>query len=88
MTERSPTTAPRWSRRKLAVVVFPFVTAAVAVNLFLASLLGASLGIPVLSPLHALALSVPLGIPAAWAAARWVDHLLDQAEPDRVGDRR
>lgn len=80
MSDSSPTSATRWSRRKLAVVLFPFVAAAVAVNLFLASLLGASFGIPVLSPLLALALSVPLGIPATWAAARWVDHLLDQAE--------
>lgn len=83
MPERSPTSASRWSRRKLAVVLFPFVAAAVAVNLFLASLLGASLGVPVLPPLLALVLSLPLGIPATWAAARWVDHLLDEAEERR-----
>ncbi len=80
MSDGSPTSALRWSRRKLAVVLFPFVTAAVAVNLFLASLLGAAVGLPVLSPLLALVLSLPLGIPATWAAARWVDRLLDQAE--------
>lgn len=83
MSDGSPTTAPRWSRRKLAVVLFPFVAAAVAVNLFLASLLGAAIGLPVLSPALALALSLPLGLPATWAAARWVDGLLDQAEDRR-----
>lgn len=80
MSDSSPTSATRWSRRKLAVVLFPFVAAAVAVNLFLASLLGASFGVPVLPPLLALLLSLPLGLPATWAAARWVDGLLDRAE--------
>jgi len=80
MPDGRPTSARRWSRRKLAVVLFPFVAAAVAVNLFLASLLGATLGLPVLSPPLALALSLPLGVPATWATARWVDGLLDQAE--------
>lgn len=80
MPDSSPTSASRWSRRKLAVVLFPFVAAAVAINLFLASLIGASFGLPVLIPRLALALSVPLGVPAAWATARWVEGLLDQAE--------
>lgn len=75
-----PRTSIRWSRKKLAVVLFPFVAAAVAVNLFLASLLGTFLGAPVLSPVTCLLLSLPLGVPATWAAARWVDHLLDEAE--------
>jgi hypothetical protein len=61
-------------------VLFPFVAATVAINLFLASLIGASLGIPVLSPPLALALSAPPGVPATHAAARWIDHLLNQAE--------
>ena len=59
------------------------VAAAVAINLFLASLIGASFGLPVLTPHLAVALSVPLGVPATWAAARWVDGLLDQAEDGR-----
>lgn len=79
MSESSPPSAARWSRHKLAVALFPFVAAAVAVNLFLASLLGAHLGVPVLSPLRSLVLSVPLGVPAAWATALWIDRLLDRA---------
>ncbi|MCB1336889.1 MAG: hypothetical protein KDK10_05330 [Maritimibacter sp.] len=80
MSASSPTSASRWSRRKLAVVLFPFVAAAVAINLFLASLLGAVFGVPVLPPTLALLLSLPLGVPATWAVARWVDGLLDAAE--------
>lgn len=79
MSDGRPTSATRWSRGKLAVVLYPFVAAAVAINLFLASLLGVHFGVPVLSPRLALALSLPLGVPAAWMAARWVDRLLDQA---------
>lgn len=80
MPDDSRRTAARWSRRKLAFVLFPFVAAAVAINLFLLSLLGPHLGVPVLSPVWALLLSLPLGLPAAWATALWVDRLLDQAE--------
>jgi hypothetical protein len=80
MSDGTPPPALRWSRRKLAVMFFPFVAAAVAVNLFLASLLGAAFGLPVLPPSLALALSVPLGVPASWATAIWVESLLDQAE--------
>lgn len=83
MSDGSPTSANRWSRRKLAVVLFPFVAAAVAVNLFLASLLGAALGLPVLSPILALLAALPLGIPATWATTLWVDGLLDKAEGGR-----
>lgn len=75
-----PRPSNRWSRKKLAVVLFPFVAATVAVNLFLASLLGPFLGVAVLSPFACLLLSLPLGLPVTWAAARWVDHLLDEAE--------
>jgi len=80
MSDGNPTKADRWSRRKLAVVLYPFVTAAVAVNLFLASLLGASVGLPVLPPTWALILALPLGLPATRAATAWVSRLLDEAE--------
>lgn len=69
----------RWSRRKIAVVLYPFAAAAVAINLFLLSLMGQAIGLPALPPVWALALSVPLGIPATWAFARWVENLLDEA---------
>lgn len=81
---RSPLkTAPATSRHslwKLGLILWPFATSAVAINLFLLGLLGQAIGLAALSPMAALWLSLPLGLPATWAAARWVRRLLDQAE--------
>jgi hypothetical protein len=66
--------------RVLWLILWPFATSAVAINLFMAGLLAQVVGLPTLSPLAALALSLPLGLPATWAAARWVRSLLAQAE--------
>lgn len=68
-----------WPVWKLAALLYVFAAAAVAINLFLLGLLAQALGLAALSPLRALALSVPLGLPAAWAAGRWVRRLMDQA---------
>ncbi len=81
---RSPLkTAPATSRHslwKLGLILWPFATSAVAINLFMLGLLGQAIGLAALSPMAALWLSLPLGLPATWAAARWVRRLLDQAE--------
>jgi len=81
---RSPLkTAPatrRHSLWKLALVLWPFATSAVAINLFMLGLLGQAVGLPAPSPVTALWLSLPLGLPATWAAACWVRRLLRQAE--------
>ncbi|MTE01873.1 hypothetical protein GIY56_16405 [Paracoccus sp. YIM 132242] len=69
----------RWPVWKLALLLYVFATGAVAINLFMLGLIGQALGLDALSPVMALALSVPLGIPAAWLAGRWVRSLLDQA---------
>lgn len=71
----------RWSRRKIAVLLYPFAAAAVAINLFMLSLMTQVFGLTALPPVWALALSAPLGIPATWLFARWVDRLLDEAAP-------
>ncbi|MDQ2091767.1 hypothetical protein [Marimonas arenosa] len=68
---------------RLFVVLYPFVAAAVAVNLFMLGLAGQSLGLPAMTPLTALYWSIPLGIPATWLAARWVRKLIAKAESDR-----
>lgn len=62
------------------LILWPFATGAVAINLFLLGLIGVSVGLPAIAPLMALWLSLPLGLPATWGAARWVRHLIDQAE--------
>jgi len=52
----------------------------VAINLFLLGLMGQAVGLTALSPHLALLAALPLGMPATWAAARWVRHLIDEAE--------
>jgi hypothetical protein len=79
---RSPSrTAPATRRLwRLSLILWPFTTAAVAINLYLLGLIGVALGWQALSPVAALWLSLPLGLPATWAAARWVDRLIAEAE--------
>ncbi|WP_413867782.1 hypothetical protein [Albidovulum sp.] len=60
-------------------MLYPFAAAAVAINLFMLGLMGPAVGLPALSPILSLALSLPLGVPASWLAARWLRHLLDEA---------
>lgn len=68
---------PDW---RLAAILAPFVIAGVAINLFLLGLLLPHQGFQALSPLQSLLWAIPLGIPATWAAARWVRRLIDEAE--------
>ena len=70
---------PLW---KLALLLAPFATLAVAINLFLVGLMFPHVGLPVLSPLQALLWAVPLGLPATYASARWVRSLIAGAEDD------
>lgn len=70
----------RWPRWKLALVLSPFVWAAVAINLFLLGLIGVYFGLPGLSPGWSLLLAVPLTIPATRATTRWVENLIRQAD--------
>ena len=71
----------RWPVWKLAILLYPFAATAVWINLFMLSLLLSWLGLPVLSPHLAAALALPLGIPATWAAGRWIRSLMDKAAP-------
>jgi len=50
----------------------------VAINLFLLGLIFAAMGWPAIAPVTALWWSVPLGVPATWAAGRWARRLLDE----------
>ncbi|GAB1361905.1 hypothetical protein MASR1M32_11410 [Rhodobacter sp.] len=72
--------APGWRVWQLAALLYVFVAAAVAINLFMLGLLMQAIGFTALSPVAALAAAGPLGIPAAWAAGKWVRRLLDEAE--------
>ncbi|MDZ4094916.1 MAG: hypothetical protein U1D35_08400 [Paracoccaceae bacterium] len=70
----------RWSLWKLGLMTYPFAASAVAINLFMLGLLWQWVGLPALAPVTALLLAVPLGLPVAWATARWLRHLIDKAE--------
>ncbi len=72
----APATKSLW---KLGLLLWPFATGAVAINLFLLGLLGQSIGLPAISPVTALWWCLPLGLPATYAAARWVRRLIAQA---------
>ncbi len=76
-SKTAPATRPLW---KLALLLYPFAASACAINLFLLGLLGQSVGLPALSPVQAVLWAVPLGVPATWAAARWVRRLIAEAE--------
>lgn len=62
------------------MLLWPFATGAVAINIFLLGLLLHSAGAPGIWPETALWWSLPLGLPATWASAVWVRHLIRQAE--------
>jgi hypothetical protein len=64
------------------LILWPFATGAVAINLFLLGLIGVSVGLPAITPVAALWWSLPLGLPATWAAGRWVTRLIAEAEAD------
>jgi len=61
-------------------LLWPFATAAAAINLYLLGLIGLAFDLPPIPPVTALWLSLPLGLPATWAAARWVASLIAEAE--------
>ncbi|WP_239113610.1 hypothetical protein [Shimia biformata] len=70
----------RWPVWKLALMLYPFTAATVAINLFLLGLISHAIGWPEITPVTALVWSIPLGVPATWLAGRWVRSLMDEAE--------
>jgi len=73
-------TSPRPSFFRLYALLYLFTAAAVAINLFMLGLMSQAIGFTALSPVQAMILAVPLGIPANWAVTRWVLGLIDEAE--------
>jgi hypothetical protein len=69
----------RWPVWKLALMLYVFAAGAVAINLFMLGLLGQAIGLRALSPVATVLVSIPLGIPAAWASGMWARHLMDEA---------
>jgi divalent metal cation (Fe/Co/Zn/Cd) transporter len=70
-----------WTTRTIALVLYPFGAGAMATNVFFASLLGSWVGLPVLSAYQSVAVGALIGVPATWALARHIRHLMDKAAP-------
>jgi hypothetical protein len=77
MTDQGHAGWPLW---KLGILLYPFATSAVAINLFMLGLMAPVIGIATLTPETTLLLSIPLGLPFTWAAALWVRRLIAAAE--------
>lgn len=69
-----------WSVARITLVLYPFGAGAAAVNLFFASLIFSWIGGPVLSTGWSIALGGVLGLPATWAFARHIRHLMNVAD--------
>ena len=69
-------------RRTLLIFAFlyPLGAGAVAINAFFASLVAASAGTRVLTPVESCLVGVVLGLPATYAFARHVNTLIKRAE--------
>lgn len=68
---------------KLYALLYIFTAGAVAINLFMLSLMGQAIGLPALPPLTALALGFPLGLPANWFVTQWIRGLIREARETR-----
>ena len=72
----APATESLW---RLGLLLWPFATAAVAINLFMLGLMATWLGWPNLSPSAALLAALGVALPVDYLAARWLRRLLDRA---------
>ena len=78
--QKEPATDGKWPVWKLAILLYPATALTVAINLFLTGLIAHGLGFSELSPVAAIVWALPLGIPAAWLAGRWLRGLMDEAD--------
>ncbi len=73
----------RWPVWALALVSYPFMAGAVAVNVFFASLIGQSAGWDVVvPPVPSILIGLVFGVPAAWITGRWFRAKIDEAEAE------
>ncbi len=66
--------------RRLVLGLYPFAAGAMALNLYMASLILGWIGWPIMAPLTAVWLSLPLGLPPAWIYARHLTRLMREAD--------
>lgn len=73
-----------WSTGRIALVLYPCGAGTAAVNVFFASLIFSWIGGPIASTAWSIGLGCVIGLPATWAFARHIRHLMDVA--DKVGE--
>lgn len=71
---------PQPKVKRLFLYLYPFGAGAMAVNVFFASLIWSWIGWPVLTPVQSVLGGAVLGIPAAWAFANHIKHLMEKAD--------
>jgi len=69
-----------WSLRTLSLVIYPFMVGAMAINLFMLSLIWVLAGLPVMVPYQAFVGGSLIAIPVSYAFARLVRKLIAQAD--------
>ena len=69
-----------WSPCRLWLVLYPFISAAMAINLYMLSLIWIWVGLPVLSPYQAVIGGALIGVPVGYAFARKTRQLIAQAD--------
>ena len=73
---------------RIALELYPFGAGAMAVNVYLASLLGSWVGLPVLTPVTSLIVGCVIAVPVTWLFARYVKRLIDEADGAPAQRRR
>ncbi|AFO93399.1 NnrT protein (plasmid) [Phaeobacter inhibens] len=66
-----------WSRRRIAIALYPLCAGAMAVNVFFASLITSWLGMPVLGTAASIAIGAMIAVPATYAFAGHIRRLMD-----------
>lgn len=82
MSSDGPSDRP-WPVWKLALLLYPLAAGAVAINVFMLALMGRAIGVEELSPVASVLAGLALGIPASWAAGKWIRRLMDDADGRR-----
>ncbi|MGB0411542.1 MAG: NnrT protein [Pikeienuella sp.] len=75
-----PPPATGWSVGRITLVLYPFGAGAMALNVYFVSLILSWVGLEVITPLRALIIALPLGIPATWWFARHIKTLMLRAD--------
>ena len=69
-----------WSVGKLAAAMYPLGAGAMAVNSFMASLIGSWIGLPVLSTSQSIVVGGVVAAPLTLWFARYIRGLMDEAD--------